>query len=74
MIDMSITPTPRGADVFRRPYDVEITQQTAADWAAAIREREPVVRAFAWLDLERARRLSASARPGPLHGQWVGIT
>jgi Asp-tRNA(Asn)/Glu-tRNA(Gln) amidotransferase A subunit family amidase len=44
-----------------------------ATWAATIREREPAVRAFAWLDLERARRLSAAAPPGPLHGRWVGI-
>ncbi len=44
-----------------------------AGWAAAIREREAVVRAFAWLDLERAYRSSAEARSGPLQGQWVGI-
>ncbi len=48
-------------------------QAAVASWAAAIREREPVVHAFAWLDLERAQRLSATAPPGPLHGQWVGI-
>jgi len=44
-----------------------------AEWSAAIREREPSVHAFAWLDLERAQRLSAAAPPGPLHGRWVGI-
>ena len=44
-----------------------------AGWAAAIREREAVVRAFAWLDLERAHRSSAGAPPGPLRGQWLGI-
>ena len=47
--------------------------QTPAAWAAAIREREAAVRAFAWLDLERAQRSSAAATPGPLRGQWVGI-
>jgi Asp-tRNA(Asn)/Glu-tRNA(Gln) amidotransferase A subunit family amidase len=46
---------------------------TAEAWAAAIAEREPEVRAFAWLDLERARRLAALAAPGPLRGSWVGI-
>ena len=46
---------------------------TAEVWAAAIAAREPVVRAFAWLDLERAKRLAASAPPGPLQGRWVGI-
>ena len=47
--------------------------QTPAVWAATIREREAVVRAFAWLDLERALRCSAAAPPGPLRGRWVGI-
>ena len=47
--------------------------QTPAAWAAAIREREAAVRAFAWLDVERAQRASAVAPPGPLRGQWVGI-
>lgn len=46
---------------------------TADVWAAAIAEREPEVKAFAWLDLERAKRLAASAPPGPLRGRWVGI-
>ena len=46
---------------------------TAEVWAAAIAEREPEVKAFAWLDLERAKRLAASAPPGPLRGRWVGI-
>jgi Asp-tRNA(Asn)/Glu-tRNA(Gln) amidotransferase A subunit family amidase len=49
-----------------------VTDQTAA-WAAAIREREAVVRAFTWLDLERAHRSAAAAPPGPLRGRWVGI-
>jgi Asp-tRNA(Asn)/Glu-tRNA(Gln) amidotransferase A subunit family amidase len=44
-----------------------------AAWAAAIRAREATVRAFAWLDLERAERSSTMAPPGPLQGQWVGI-
>ena len=47
--------------------------QTPAAWAAAIREREAAVRAFAWLDLERAQRSTAAAPPGPLLGWWVGI-
>ena len=42
-------------------------------WEAAIRRREPEVKAFAWLDLSRARRLSAAAPPGRLNGAWVGI-
>jgi len=46
---------------------------TAVVWAATIAEREPEVKAFAWLDLERAKRLAASAPPGPLRGRWVGI-
>jgi Asp-tRNA(Asn)/Glu-tRNA(Gln) amidotransferase A subunit family amidase len=46
---------------------------TPADWEAAIRSLEPVVKAFAWIDLERARRLSADAPPGRLSGGWVGI-
>src|SRR5215831_16506730 len=50
-----------------------MTEHTPAAWTAAIREREAVVRAFAWLDLERARRSTAAAPPGPLQGQWVGI-
>src|SRR2546423_2961879 len=50
-----------------------MTVQTAADWAAAIGEREEVVRAFAWLDLARAERLTAAAPPGPLRGRWVGV-
>ncbi|HXM56584.1 MAG TPA: amidase, partial [Candidatus Dormibacteraeota bacterium] len=50
-----------------------MTVQTAAEWAAAIREREEVVRAFAWFDLARAERLTAGAAPGPLRGRWVGI-
>lgn len=44
-----------------------------SDWKAAIRSRESVVRAFAWIDLERARRLSADAPPGRLTGAWIGI-
>jgi Asp-tRNA(Asn)/Glu-tRNA(Gln) amidotransferase A subunit family amidase len=44
-----------------------------ADWEAAIGSRESVVRAFAWIDVERARRLSADAPPGRLMGAWVGI-
>jgi Asp-tRNA(Asn)/Glu-tRNA(Gln) amidotransferase A subunit family amidase len=47
--------------------------QTPAAWAAAIREREAAVRAFAWHDLERAQRSSAVAPPGLLRGWWVGI-
>jgi Asp-tRNA(Asn)/Glu-tRNA(Gln) amidotransferase A subunit family amidase len=45
----------------------------AADWEAAIRSLEPVVKAFAWIDLERARKLSADAPSGRLSGAWVGI-
>ena len=48
-------------------------EQTVTGWEAAIRAREVDVHAFVWVDLERARRLSASAPPGPLRGQWVGI-
>lgn len=47
--------------------------QTPDAWAAAIREREAAVRAFAWLDLERAQRFSAAAPHEPLRGWWVGI-
>src|SRR5499427_41080 len=47
--------------------------QTPAAWAAAIRKREAAVRAFAWLDLERAQRSTAVAPPGLLRGWWVGI-
>ncbi len=43
------------------------------NWAAVIRRREAEVKAFAWIDLERALRLSAEAAPGPLHGAWVGV-
>jgi Asp-tRNA(Asn)/Glu-tRNA(Gln) amidotransferase A subunit family amidase len=35
--------------------------------------RDPVVRAFAWLDPGRARRNAAAARPGPLHGIPFGV-
>lgn len=38
-----------------------------------IEEREPSLHAFAWLDLERARRLAAAAHPGPLQGVPVGV-
>lgn len=31
------------------------------------------MRAFVWLDVERAQRASAAIRAGPLGGQWVGI-
>lgn len=44
-----------------------------AAWEAEIRRREPVVKAFVWIDLARARRLSANAAPGRLIGAWVGI-
>jgi len=47
--------------------------KTPAAWAAAIRERDAAVRAFVWLDLERAQRSSAAAPSGPLRGWWVGI-
>jgi Asp-tRNA(Asn)/Glu-tRNA(Gln) amidotransferase A subunit family amidase len=40
---------------------------------ARIAEREPLIRAFAHLDAEYARRSAASARPGPLRGVPVGI-
>jgi Asp-tRNA(Asn)/Glu-tRNA(Gln) amidotransferase A subunit family amidase len=50
-----------------------MAEQTPAAWAAAIRERESVVRAFVWLDLQRAERCSATAPAGPLRGRWVGI-
>ncbi len=40
---------------------------------ARIAEREPEVQAFAWLDVERARRLARTAPPGPLHGVPVGV-
>ncbi len=53
--------------------ETRIKDQTPAAWAGAILEREAAVRAFVWLDLERAQRSSAAARSGPLRGQWVGI-
>jgi len=50
-----------------------MSDQTPAAWAAAIRQREATVRAFTWLDLERAQRSTAAVPPGPLRGWWVGI-
>jgi Asp-tRNA(Asn)/Glu-tRNA(Gln) amidotransferase A subunit family amidase len=50
-----------------------MVEPTPAAWAAAIREREATVRAFTWLDLERALQSSAAAAPGRLQGWWVGI-
>jgi Asp-tRNA(Asn)/Glu-tRNA(Gln) amidotransferase A subunit family amidase len=50
-----------------------VDDPTPAAWAAAIRDREATVRAFTWLDLERALRSSETAPPGPLRGWWVGI-
>jgi Asp-tRNA(Asn)/Glu-tRNA(Gln) amidotransferase A subunit family amidase len=38
---------------------------------ARIAEREPAVRAFAFLDPEQARR--TACRPGPLHGMPIGV-
>jgi Asp-tRNA(Asn)/Glu-tRNA(Gln) amidotransferase A subunit family amidase len=40
---------------------------------ARIAEREPEVRAFAWLDPAAARRAAAAAQPGPLHGLPIGV-
>jgi Asp-tRNA(Asn)/Glu-tRNA(Gln) amidotransferase A subunit family amidase len=40
---------------------------------ARIAEREPAVRAFAWLDGDMARQAAAAARPGPLHGLPIGV-
>jgi Asp-tRNA(Asn)/Glu-tRNA(Gln) amidotransferase A subunit family amidase len=38
-----------------------------------IAQREPEVRAFAFLDPDMARRAAASALPGPLHGLPIGV-
>jgi Asp-tRNA(Asn)/Glu-tRNA(Gln) amidotransferase A subunit family amidase len=40
---------------------------------ARIAAREPSVRAFAWFDADAARRATAAARPGPLHGLPIGV-
>jgi amidase len=40
---------------------------------ARIAEREPTVRAFAWFDADAARRGTAGARPGLLHGLPIGV-
>jgi Asp-tRNA(Asn)/Glu-tRNA(Gln) amidotransferase A subunit family amidase len=40
---------------------------------ARIAEREPVVRAFAWLDPAHARAAAGAASPGPLHGLPIGV-
>lgn len=40
---------------------------------ARIAAREPAVHAFAYLDPEQARRATATALPGPLHGLPIGI-
>lgn len=50
-----------------------VKDRSPAAWAAAIREREDSIRAFAWLDLERAEQASAAAPAGPLRGLWIGI-
>jgi Asp-tRNA(Asn)/Glu-tRNA(Gln) amidotransferase A subunit family amidase len=43
------------------------------EWEAAIRLREPEVKAFAWFELDRVRRRTASAGLGRLRGAWVGV-
>ena len=40
---------------------------------ARIAEREPAVRAFAWFDVDAARRGATNARPGALHGVPIGV-
>ncbi len=40
---------------------------------ARIAEREPAVRAFAWLDADAARRGATNAQPGALHGLPIGV-
>jgi Asp-tRNA(Asn)/Glu-tRNA(Gln) amidotransferase A subunit family amidase len=40
---------------------------------ARIAEREPTVRAFAWLDAPAALQAAQTARPGPLHGLPIGV-
>jgi Asp-tRNA(Asn)/Glu-tRNA(Gln) amidotransferase A subunit family amidase len=40
---------------------------------ARIAEREPVVRAFAWLDPDAARKAAATVQPGALHGLPIGV-
>ena len=40
---------------------------------ARIADREPVVRAFAWLDPDAARAAARAAQPGPLHGLPLGV-
>ncbi len=40
---------------------------------ARIAERETAVRAFAWFDVDMARKAAAAARPGPLHGLPIGV-
>jgi Asp-tRNA(Asn)/Glu-tRNA(Gln) amidotransferase A subunit family amidase len=66
------------ADAARRLAAREITAQALlADCIERIREREPDVRAFAHLDLERAmqraRELDAQPIAGPLHGLPIGV-
>jgi Asp-tRNA(Asn)/Glu-tRNA(Gln) amidotransferase A subunit family amidase len=40
---------------------------------ARIAEREPVVRAFAFLDADAVRKTAGTARPGPLQGIPIGV-
>ena len=40
---------------------------------ARIADREPVVRAFAWLDPDAARVAARAAQPGALHGLPLGV-
>ena len=40
---------------------------------ARIADREPVVRAFTWLDPDTARAAARAALPGPLHGLPLGV-
>ena len=42
-------------------------------YLARIAEREPLIKAFASFDADRARKSAAAARPGPLHGLPIGI-
>ena len=65
------------AGAIRSDDDDEMAQALAAmtgtSCAAAIAAHEASVKAFAWLDLDRAVRLTSGAPRGPLRGRWVGI-
>jgi Asp-tRNA(Asn)/Glu-tRNA(Gln) amidotransferase A subunit family amidase len=50
-------------------HPIELTEACLA----RIAEREPAVRAFAYLDPDYGRKLAANTRPGPLQGIPIGV-